>query len=126
MFIVQVLDVAFIVAFFGSVIYMASEIDKSKLKIEIMRRQKALEKPIFDDVDFEKYHSFKELSRLNEELKSLQRIQKAKEGSLPWYEALTPVKGKVVQKQNFEYIELEEPQEALIPLNWDLSIVGQG
>lgn len=126
MFIVQVLAVAFIVAFFGSVIYMASEIDKSKLKIEIMRRQKALEKPIFDDVDFEKYHSFKELSRLNEELKSLQRIQKAKEGSLPWYEALTPVKGKVVQKQNFEYIELEEPQEALIPLNWDLSIVGQG
>ena len=125
MFIVQVLAVAFIVAFFGSVIYMASEIDKSKLKIEIMRRQKALEKPIFDDVDFEKYHSFKELSRLNEELKSLQRIQKAKEGSLPWYEALTPVKGKVVQKQNFEYIELEEPQEALIPLNWDLSIVGQ-
>ena len=126
MFIVQVLAVAFIVAFFGSVIYMASEIDKSKLKIEIMRRQKALEKPIFDDVDFEKYHSFKELSRLNEELKSLQRIQKDKEGSLPWYEALTPVKGKVVQKQNFEYIELEEPQEALIPLNWDLSIVGQG
>lgn len=126
MFIVQVLAVAFIVAFFGSVIYMASEIDKSKLKIEIMRRQKALEKPIFDDVDFEKYHSFKELSRLNEELKSLQRIQKAKEGSLPWHEALTPVKGKVVQKQNFEYIELEEPQEALIPLNWDLSIVGQG
>ena len=66
MFIVQVLAVAFIVAFFGSVIYMGSEIDKSKLKIEIMRRQKALEKPIFDDVDFEKYHSFKELSRLNE------------------------------------------------------------
>lgn len=126
MFIVQVLAVAFIVAFFGSVIYMASEIDKSKLKIEIMRRQKALEKPIFDDVDFEKYHSFKELSRLNEELKSLQRIQKAKEGSLPWYEGLTPVKGEVVQKQGFEYIELEEPQEALIPLNWDLSIVGQG
>lgn len=30
-----------------------------------------------------------------------------------------------MQKQNVEYIELEEPQEALIPLNWDLSIVEQ-
>ena len=126
MIIVQVFAVAVLVAIFAVLIYMGSEIDKDKLKIEIMRRQKALGKPIFDDVDFEKYHSFKELSRLNEELKNLQRIKKAKEGRLAWYEALTPVKGKVVQKQNFEYIELEEPQEALIPLNWDLSIVGQG
>ena len=126
MIIVQVFAVAVLVAIFAVPIYMGSEIDKDKLKIEIMRRQKALGKPIFDDVDFEKYHSFKELSRLNEELKNLQRIKKAKEGSLPWYEGVTPVSGKVTQKQNFEYVGLEELQEALIPLNWDLSIVGQG
>lgn len=125
MIIVQVFAVAVLVAIFAVPIYMGSEIDKDKLKIEIMRRQKALGKPIFDDVDFEKYHSFKELSRLNEELKNLQRIKKAKEGSLPWYEGVTPVSGKVTQKQNFEYVGLEELQEALIPLNWDLSIVEQ-
>lgn len=125
MFIVQLLGVAFLVIFFAVPMYMASQIDRSNLEIEIMKRQKALGKPIFDDIDFEKYR-FKELMQLNKELKKQQRTQKAKEGRLAWYEALTPVKGKVVQKQNFEYIELEEPQEALIPLNWDLSIVGQG
>lgn len=125
MFIVELLAVAFLVGFFAVPMYMASQIDRSNLKIEIMKRQKALGKPIFDDIDFEKYR-FKELIQLNKELKRQQRTQKVKEGRLAWYEALTPVKGKVVQKQNFEYIELEEPQEALIPLNWDLSIVGQG
>lgn len=125
MFIVELLAVAFLVGFFAVPMYMASQIDRSNLKIEIMKRQKALGKPIFDDIDFEKYR-FKELIQLNKELKRQQRTQKAKEGRLAWYEALTPVKGKVVQKQNFEYIELEEPQEALIPLNWELSIVGQG
>lgn len=124
MFIVQLLGVAFLVIFFAVPMYMASQIDRSNLEIEIMKRQKALGKPIFDDIDFEKYR-FKELMQLNKELKRQQRTQKAKEGRLAWYEALTPVKGKVVQKQNFEYIELEELQEALIPLNWDLSIVGQ-
>ena len=126
MFIVQLLGVAFLVIFFAVPMYMASQIDRSNLEIEIMKRQKALGKPIFDDIDFEKYRSIKELIQLNKELKRQQRTQKAKEGSLAWYEGLTPVKGKVVQKQNFEYIELEEPQESLIPLNWDLSIVGQG
>ena len=126
MFIVEVLAVAFLVILFAVPMYMASQIDRSNLEIEIMRRQKALGKPIFDDIDFEKYRSIKELIQLNKELKRQQRTQKAKEGSLAWYEGLTPVKGKVVQKQDFEYIELEEPQEALIPLNWDLSIVGQG
>lgn len=126
MFIVEVLAVAFLVILFAVPMYMASQIDRSNLEIEIMKRQKALGKPIFDDIDFEKYRSIKELIQLNKELKRQQRTQKAKEGSLPWYEGLTPVKGKVVQKQDFEYIELEEPQEALIPLNWDLSIVGQG
>ena len=90
-----------------------------------MRRQKDLEKPIFDDIDFEKYSSIKELLQLNEELKNLQRIKKAKDGSLPWYEGVTPVRGEVVQEQKFEYVDFEEPQEALIPLNWDLSIVEQ-
>ena len=126
MFIVEVLAVAFLVILFAVPMYMASQIDRSNLEIEIMKRQKALGKPIFDDIDFEKYRSIKELIQLNKELKRQQRTQKAKEGSLAWYEGLTPVKGKVVQKQDFEYIELEEPQEALIPLNWDLSIVGQG
>ena len=125
MIIVQVFAVAVLVAIFAVPIYMGSEIDKDKLKIEIMRRQKDLGKPIFDNIDFEKYRSIKELSRLNEELKSLQRIEKAKEGSLPWYEGVTPVRGKVVQEQKFEYVDFEEPQEALIPLNWDLSIVEQ-
>ena len=125
MFIVELLAVAFLVILFAVPMYMASQIDRGILEIEIMKRQKALGKPIFDDIDFEKYR-FKELIQLNKELKRQQRTQKAKEGRLAWYEALTPVKGKVVQKQDFEYIELEEPQEALIPLNWDLSIVGQG
>ena len=125
MFIVELLAVAFLVIFFAVPMYMASQIDRSNLKIEIMRRQKDLGKPVFDDIDFEKYRSIKELSRLNEELKSLQRIEKAKEGSLPWYEGVTPVRGKVVQEQKFEYVDFEEPQEALIPLNWDLSIVEQ-
>lgn len=126
MFIVQLLGVAFLVIFFAVPMYMASQIDKNNLQIEIMRRQRDLGKPIFDDIDFEKYHSIRELSRLNEELKNLQRIQKAKDGSLAWYEGVTPVRGEVVQEQKFEYVDFEEPQEALIPLNWDLSIVGQG
>lgn len=125
MFIVELLAVAFLVGFFAIPVYWGSQIDKTNLQIEIMRRQKDLGKPIFDDIDFEKYRSIKELSRLNEELKSLQRIEKAKEGSLPWYEGVTPVRGKVVQEQKFEYVDFEEPQEALIPLNWDLSIVEQ-
>ena len=125
MFIVNLLGVAFLVIFFAVPMYMACQIDKTNLRIEIMRRQRDLGKPIFDDIDFEKYRSFKELSRLNEELKNLQRIQKAKDGSLAWYESVTPVRGKVVQEQKFEYVDFEEPQEALIPLNWDLSIVGQ-
>lgn len=124
MFVVYILAVAFLVGFFAIPVYWGSQIDKTNLQIEIMRRQKDLGKPIFDDIDFEKYSSIKELIQLNEELKSLQRIEKAKEGSLPWYEGVTPVRGKVAQEQNFEYIEFEEPQEALIPLNWDLSIVG--
>ena len=126
MFIVQVLAVAFLVGFFAAPMYMAYQIDKTNLQIEIMRRQRNLGKPIFDDIDFENYSSIRELSRLNEELKNLQRIQKAKDGSLAWYEGVTPVRGKVVQEQKFEYVDFEEPQEALIPLNWDLSIVGQG
>jgi ftsK/spoIIIE family protein len=126
MFIVELLAVAFLVGFFAIPVYWGSQIDKTNLQIEIMRRQKDLGKPIFDDIDFEKYRSIKELSRLNEELKSLQRIEKAKEGSLPWYEGVTPVRGKVAQEQKFEYVDFEEPQEALIPLNWDLSIVEQG
>lgn len=126
MFVRQFIAVAVLVIFFAVPIYMASKIDRNSLEIEIMRRQRDLGKPIFDDIDFEKYRSIKELIQLNEELKRQQRMQKAKDGRLAWYKALTPVKGKVVQKQNFEYIELEEPQEALIPLNWDLSIVGQG
>ena len=125
MFIVELLAVAFLVGFFAIPVYWGSQIDKTNLQIEIMRRQKDLGKPVFDDIDFEKYRSIKELSRLNEELKSLQRIEKAKEGSLPWYEGVTPVRGKVVQEQKFEYVDFEEPQEALIPLNWDLSIVEQ-
>ncbi|ENI9073010.1 hypothetical protein ABZ143_002806 [Listeria monocytogenes] len=126
MFIGQLIAVVLLVSVFAIPVYWASRIDRGSLEIEIMRRQRDLGKPVFDDIDFEKYGSIKELIRLNEELKTLQRIQKAKEGSLAWYEALTPVRGKVTQKQGFEYIEFEEPQEALIPLNWDLSIVEQG
>lgn len=126
MFVGQFIAVAFLVMLFAIPIYKAFKVDRNSLEIEIMKRQLALGKPVFDDIDFEKYHSIKELIQLNEELKRQQRTQKAKEGRLAWYEALTPVKGEVVQKQNFEYIELKEPQEALIPLNWDLSIVGQG
>lgn len=126
MFIGQFIAVAFLVSLFAIPVYLGSQIYRGNLEKEIMYRQKALDKPVFDDIDFEKYRSIKELKRLNEELKSLQRIEKAKEGSLPWYEGVTPVRGKVAQEQKFEYVDFEEPQEALIPLNWDLSIVEQG
>ena len=33
---------------------------------------------------FKAYRSFKELLRMNEELKNQQRTEKAKDGSLPW------------------------------------------
>lgn len=126
MFVVYILAVAFLVGLFAIPVYWGSQIDRCNLEKEIMYRQKVLGKPVFDDIDFEKYRSIKELLQLNEELKSLQRIEKAKEGTLAWYEGVTPVRGKVAQEQKFEYVEFEEPQEALIPLNWDLSIVGQG
>ena len=126
MFIVYLLAVAFLVGLFAILVYWGSQIDRGNLEKEIMYRQRALGKPIFDDIDFEKYGSIKELIRLNEELKVLQRMQKAREGSLAWYEGVVPVSGEVTQKQGFEYIEFEEPQEALIPLNWDLSIVEKG
>ena len=122
---VNLLGVAFVVGLFAIPAYLALQIDRGNLEKEIKMRQKALGKPIFDDIDFEKYRSFKELIQLNKELKRQQRTQKAKEGSLAWYEGVTPVRGKVVQEQKFEYVDFEEPQEALIPLNWDLSIVGQ-
>lgn len=125
MFVDQLLAVMLLVSLFVLLVRLLLKVNRNSLEIEIMRRQKDLGKPIFDDIDFEKYSSIKELLQLNEELKSQQRMQKAKEGSLAWYEGVTPVGGKVVQKQNFEYIDLEEPQEALIPLNWDLSIVEQ-
>lgn len=125
MFIGQLIAVVLLVSVFAIPVYWASRIDRGSLEIEIMRRQRDLGKSVFDDIDFEKYGSIKELIRLNEELKTLQRIQKAKEGSLAWYEGVTPVRGKVVQEQKFEYVDFEEPQEALIPLNWDLSIVEQ-
>ena len=124
MFTEKVLAVVVIVgAFFAILVHLVRKIIRNTLEIVIMRRQRDLGKPIFDDIDFEKYRSIRELSRLNEELKNLQRIQKAKDGSLPWYEGVTPVSEKITQEQNFEYVGLEEPQEALIPLNWDLSIV---
>lgn len=126
MFIVELLAVAFLVGLFAIPVYWGSQIDKGNLEKEIMYRQKALGKPMFDDIDFEKYRSIKELIQLNEELKNLQRIEKVKDGSLAWYEGVVPVRGNVTQEQDFEYIEFGEPQEALIPLNWDLSIVGQG
>lgn len=126
MFTEKLLAVVVFVGMFAILVRMVYKIIRNTLEIEIMRRQRDLEKPIFDDIDFEKYGSIKELIQLNEELKSQQRIQKAKEGSLAWYEGVVPVSENVTQEQDFEYIEFEEPQEALIPLNWDLSIVGQG
>lgn len=125
MFIGQLIAVALLMLVCAILAHLFQKVVRGDLEIEIMRRQKALEKPVFDDIDFEKYSSIKELIQLNEELKRQQRIQKAKEGSLAWYEGVTPVRGKVVQEQKFEYVDFEEPQEALIPLNWDLSIVEQ-
>ena len=122
----KLLAVVVLVGVFAILVRMLFKIDRNSLEIEIRYRQKDLGKPIFDDIDFEKYSSIKELLQLNEELKSQQRMQKAKEGSLEWYEGVVPVRENVTQEQDFEYIEFEEPQEALIPLNWDLSIVGQG
>ena len=123
MFISQLIAVVLLVSVFAIPVYWASRIDRGSLEIEIMRRQRDLGKPVFDDIDFEKYRSIKELIQLNEELKRQQRTQKAKDGSLAWYEGVVPVSRKVTQEQNFEYVGFEEPQEALIPLNWDLSIV---
>ena len=126
MFVVYILAVAFLVGLFAIPVYLLLKFNRGSLEIEIMRRQNDLGKPVFDDIDFEKYHSIRELIQLNEELKRQQRMKKAKEGSLAWYEGVVPVSENVMQEQDFEYIEFEEPQEALIPLNWDLSIVGQG
>lgn len=125
MFVDQLLAVMLLVSLFVLLVRLLLKVNRNSLEIEIMRRQKDLGKPIFDDIDFEKYSSIKELLQLNEELKSQQRMQKAKDGSLAWYEGVTPVRGEVVQEQKFEYVDFEEPQEALIPLNWDLSIVEQ-
>lgn len=126
MFTEKLLAVVVLVGVFAILVRLLLKVNRNSLEIEIMRRQKGLGKPIFDDIDFEKYSSIKELIQLNEELKRQQRTQKAKDGSLAWYEGVTPVRGEVVQEQKFEYVDFEEPQEALIPLNWDLSIVGQG
>ena len=126
MFTEKLLALVVLVGVFAILVRLLLKVNRNNLEIEIMRRQKALGKPIFDDIDFEKYSSIKELLQLNEELKRQQRTQKAKDGSLAWYEGVTPVRGEVVQEQKFEYVDFEEPQEALIPLNWDLSIVGQG
>lgn len=126
MFTEKLLAVVVLVGVFAILVRLLLKVNRNSLEIEIMRRQKGLGKPIFDDIDFEKYSSIKELIQLNEELKRHQRTQKAKDGSLAWYEGVTPVRGEVVQEQKFEYVDFEEPQEALIPLNWDLSIVGQG
>lgn len=125
MFVDQLLAVMLLVSLFVLLVRLLLKVNRNSLEIEIMRRQKDLGKPIFDDIDFEKYSSIKELIQLNEELKRQQRTQKAKDGSLAWYEGVTPVRGEVVQEQKFEYVDFEEPQEALIPLNWDLSIVEQ-
>ena len=125
MFVDQLLAVMLLVSLFVLPVRLLLKVNRNSLEIEIMRRQKDLGKPIFDDIDFEKYSSIKELIQLNEELKRQQRTQKAKDGSLAWYEGVTPVRGEVVQEQKFEYVDFEEPQEALIPLNWDLSIVEQ-
>ena len=125
MFVDQLLAVMLLVSLFVLLVRLLLKVNRNSLEIEIMRRQKDLGKPIFDDIDFEKYSSIKELLQLNEELKSQQRMQKAKDGSLAWYEGVTPVRGEVVQEQKFEYVDFEEPQEALIPLNWDLSILEQ-
>lgn len=115
MFTEKLLAVVVLVGAFAILVRLLLKVNRNSLEIEIMRRQKDLEKPIFDDIDFEKYSSIKELLQLNEELKNLQRIKKAKDGSLPWYEGVTPVRGEVVQEQKFEYVDFEEPQEALIP-----------
>lgn len=125
MFTEKLLAVVVLVGVFAILVRLLLKVNRNSLEIEIMRRQKDLGKPIFDDIDFEKYSSIKELIQLNEELKRQQRTQKAKDGSLAWYEGVTPVRGEVVQEQKFEYVDFEEPQEALIPLNWDLSIVEQ-
>lgn len=119
------LAVALLVSLFALIVHLLLKVNRGDLEIEIMRRQNDLGVPVFDDIDFEKYSSIQELIQLNEELKRQQRTQKAKDGSLAWYEGVTPVRGEVVQEQKFEYVDFEEPQEALIPLNWDLSIVEQ-
>ena len=125
MFTEKLLAVVVLVGAFAILVRLLLKVNRNSLEIEIMRRQKDLGKPVFDDIDFEKYSSIKELIQLNEELKRQQRTQKAKDGSLAWCEGVTPVRGEVVQEQKFEYVDFEEPQEALIPLNWDLSIVEQ-
>lgn len=111
---------------FVFLVYIENKMERKMVELEIMRRQEWLGEYVFNDIDFENFKTNRQLECLNEELKNLQRIEKVKDGSFAWYEGVVPVSGNVTQKQDFEYIEFEEPQEALIPLNWDLSIVGQG
>ncbi len=98
MFTEKLLAVVVLVGAFAILVRLLLKVNRNSLEIEIMRRQKDLEKPVFDDIDFEKYSSIKELLQLNEELKNLQRIKKAKDGSLPWYEGLTPVSEKITHQ----------------------------
>ena len=53
MFIVNLLGVAFVVGLFSLPAYLGFQIDRGNLEIEIKKRQKALGKPVFDDIDFE-------------------------------------------------------------------------
>lgn len=70
MLIEQFITVAFLVILFARPVYLLLKGDRNSLEKEIMYRQKVLGKPVFDDIDFEKYSSIKELIRLNEELKN--------------------------------------------------------
>lgn len=75
MFVGQFIAVAFLMGLFAIPVYLGSQIYRGNLEKEIMYRQKALDKPVFDDIDFEKYRSIKELIQLNKELKSLPRLK---------------------------------------------------
>ena len=52
MFVDQLLAVMLLVSLFVLLVRLLLKVNRNSLEIEIMRRQKDLGKPIFDDLDF--------------------------------------------------------------------------
>lgn len=106
-------------------IEMREDIKRINKEREINERRFDLGLRLFTDIDFEKYPTIKELEKLNESLKDLQKIKRVEQGVDRWFEAVKVAKGKVKQEDEIEYIALEEAGKPQIPLNWNIDFMKQ-